>query len=80
MTIAFSAVPPIPKPSIPGGHQPAPICGTVSTTQSTMLSEGFNITNLDLIHLLLPLLKTLAYSQESRQSVLRRGCYLLYSF
>ena len=42
-TIAFSAVPPIPRPSIPGGHQPAPIPGTVRSTQSTMLSLGFSI-------------------------------------
>ena len=27
MTIAFSAVPPMPMPSMPGGHQPAPMCG-----------------------------------------------------
>ena len=42
---AFSAVPPIPIPSMPGGHQPAPIVGSVFSTQSTMLSLGFNITN-----------------------------------
>ena len=48
MTAAFSAVPPIPIPSIPGGHQPAPIVGTVFKTQSTMLSDGFNITIFDL--------------------------------
>ncbi len=45
---AFSAVPPMPMPSIPGGHQPAPIVGTVFTTQSTIESDGFNITNFDL--------------------------------
>jgi hypothetical protein len=28
-TMAFSAVPPMPMPSMPGGHQPAPIVGTV---------------------------------------------------
>ena len=33
--MAFSAVPPMPMPSIPGGHQPAPIVGTVLSTQST---------------------------------------------
>ena len=48
ITIAFSAVPPIPIPNIPGGHQPAPIVGTVFTTQSTMLSEGLSIASLDL--------------------------------
>ena len=46
--MAFSAVPPIPIPSIPGGHQPAPIVGTVLSTQSTIESDGFNIANLDL--------------------------------
>ena len=45
-SIAFSAVPPKPMPSIPGGHQPAPMVGTVFITQSTRLSLGFNITNL----------------------------------
>ena len=46
--IAFSAVPPMPIPNMPGGHQPAPIVGTVLSTQSTILSEGFSITNFDL--------------------------------
>ena len=46
--MAFSAVPPMPMPRMPGGHQPAPILGTVSSTQSTMLSEGFSAANLDL--------------------------------
>ena len=35
ISIAFSAVPPMPMPSMPGGHQPAPIVGTVFSTQST---------------------------------------------
>ncbi len=47
-TIAFSALPPIPMPSMPGGHQPAPIVGTVFSTQSTIESDGFSITNFDL--------------------------------
>lgn len=47
-SMAFSAVPPMPSPRTPGGHQPAPMAGTVFNTQSTMLSDGFNITNLDL--------------------------------
>ncbi len=47
-SIAFSAVPPTPMPSMPGGHQPAPIVGTVFSTQSTIESLGFSITNLDL--------------------------------
>jgi hypothetical protein len=47
-SIAFSAVPPTPMPSMPGGHQPAPMVGTVLSTQSTIESDGFSITNLDL--------------------------------
>ena len=43
--IAFSAVPPIPIPSMPGGHHPAPIVGTVLSTQSTIESPGFSIAN-----------------------------------
>ena len=46
--MAFSALPPIPTPSIPGGHQPAPISGTISSTQSATESEGFSIANRDL--------------------------------
>ena len=46
-----SAVPPMPMPNIPGGHQPAPICGNISTTQSTILSDGFIILNFDLFSL-----------------------------
>jgi hypothetical protein len=45
-SIAFSAVPPMPMPSMPGGHQPAPIVGTVFSTQSTMESDGLSIANL----------------------------------
>ena len=33
---------------MPGGHQPAPIVGTVFSTQSTTESLGFSITNFDL--------------------------------
>ncbi len=40
---AFSAVPPTPMPSMPGGHQPAPIVGTVLSTQSTMESLGLSM-------------------------------------
>ena len=46
ISIAFSAVPPMPMPSMPGGHQPAPIVGTVFSTQSTRLSLGLSMTNL----------------------------------
>ena len=56
--MAFSAVPPMPMPSMPGGHQPAPIVGTVFITQSTMLSLGFSITNLLLFSLPPPLAAT----------------------
>ena len=35
----------MPMPSIPGGHQPAPIVGTVFSTQSTIESDGFSIAN-----------------------------------
>ncbi|MCY1219498.1 hypothetical protein D9M72_314760 [compost metagenome] len=38
----------MPMPSMPGGHQPAPMVGTVFSTQSTIESDGFSITNLDL--------------------------------
>ena len=41
-------LPPMPMPRMPGGHQPAPMVGSVFATQSTMLSDGFNITSLDL--------------------------------
>src|SRR6202035_2882367 len=44
----FSAVPPTPIPRIPGGHQPAPKVGTVSSTQSTRESDGFRTVKLDL--------------------------------
>src|ERR1700743_2349747 len=47
-SIAFSAVPPMPMPSMPGGHQPAPMVGTVFSTQSTMESDGLSMANLDL--------------------------------
>ena len=47
-SMAFSAVPPTPMPSMPGGHQPAPIVGTVFSTQSTIESLGLSITNFDL--------------------------------
>jgi fumarate hydratase class I len=33
---------------MPGGHQPAPICGTISSTQSTIESDGLSILNFDL--------------------------------
>ncbi len=47
ISIAFSAVPPTPMPSMPGGHQPAPIVGTVFSTHSAIESEGLSIANLD---------------------------------
>ena len=36
----------MPMPSMPGGHQPAPIVGTVLMTQSMIESDGFSMTNL----------------------------------
>ena len=45
---AFSGVPPMPIPKMPGGHQPAPMVGTVFKTQSTMLSDGLSMAILDL--------------------------------
>ena len=38
----------MPIPNIPGGHQPAPIFGTTSNIQSTMLSFGFSMASLAL--------------------------------
>ena len=46
MSMAFSAVPPTPMPSMPGGHQPAPMCGTVLSTQSARDSLGLSMANL----------------------------------
>ena len=46
-SIAFSEVPPMPMPSIPGGHQPAPMVGTVFSTHSTTESVGLSMTNFD---------------------------------
>ena len=62
ISMAFSAVPPTPIPSMPGGHQPAPIVGTVFITQSTIESDGFSITNLDLFSEPPPLAATLTSS------------------
>ena len=59
---AFSAVPPIPIPSMPGGHQPAPIVGTVLSTQSTTESPGFSMTILLLFSLPPPLAATVTSS------------------
>ncbi len=47
-SIAFSGVPPMPMPRMPGGHQPAPMVGTVFSTQSTIESDGLSIAILDL--------------------------------
>ena len=38
----------MPMPSMPGGHQPAPMVGTVLSTQSTIESDGLSMANLDL--------------------------------
>ena len=45
---AFSALPPMPIPNMPGGHQPAPIWGTTSNIQSTILSLGLSMVSLAL--------------------------------
>ena len=58
MSTAFSAVPPMPMPSMPGGHQPAPMVGTVFKTQSMTLSLGLSMTILDLFSLPPPLAAT----------------------
>ena len=58
ISMAFSAVPPMPMPSMPGGHQPAPMVGTVLSTQSTSESLGLSITNLLLFSLPPPLAAT----------------------
>jgi len=57
--IAFSAEPPMPMPSMPGGHQPAPINGTVFTTQSRIESLGLSMANLALFSLPPPLAETM---------------------
>ena len=46
-SMAFSEVPPMPMPRMPGGHQPAPMVGTVFSTHSTMESDGFSMANFD---------------------------------
>ena len=55
ITVAFSGVPPMPRPRMPGGHQPAPIVGTVLSTQSTIESLGLRQTIFDLFSLPPPL-------------------------
>ena len=67
--MARSAVPPMPMPRMPGGHQPAPIVGTVFSTQSTRLSLGFIITNLLLFSLPPPLAATMTSIVEPGTSV-----------
>ncbi len=67
-SIAFSALPPMPTPSMPGGHQPAPISGTTSRTQSATESEGFNIANIDLFSDPPPLAATVISSCSPAQN------------
>ena len=67
-SIAFSAVPPMPMPSIPGGHQPAPIVGTVFSTQSTIESEGFSMANFALASDPPPLAATVTSTVAPRTS------------
>ena len=68
ITTALSAVPPTPMPSMPGGHQPAPIPGTVSSTQSTSESEGFSIASVDLFSEPPPLAATVTSTAEPATS------------
>ena len=63
-SMAFSALPPMPTPSMPGGHQPAPISGTASTTQSATESDGFSIANMDLFSEPPPLAATVISSRS----------------
>ena len=65
-SMAFSALPPMPTPSIPGGHQPAPISGTISSTQSATESDGFSIANMDLFSEPPPLAATVISTCSSR--------------
>ena len=69
-SIAFSAVPPTPMPSMPGGHQPAPMVGTVFSTQSTRLSLGFIMMNLLLFSLPPPLAATVTSSLSPGTTVM----------
>jgi hypothetical protein len=48
ISIAFSGEPPMPSERMPGGHQSAPIVGTIESTQSTMESLGRSMANFDL--------------------------------
>ncbi len=65
---ARSAVPPMPMPSMPGGHQPAPIVGTVLSTQSTTESDGLSMAILDLFSEPPPLAATVTSSVLPRTS------------
>ena len=49
ITIAFSGVPPIPTPSMPGGHQSPPMVGTCPRIHSTTSSLGLRIAKRDLL-------------------------------
>ncbi len=69
-SIARSALPPMPIPSIPGGHQPAPIVGTVFSTHSTRSSLGFIIVNFDLFSLPPPLAATITSTALPGTSVI----------
>ena len=70
ISMAFSAVPPTPMPSMPGGHQPAPIVGTVFMTQSTRLSLGLSMMNLLLFSLPPPLAATVTSSLSPGTTVM----------
>ena len=57
-SMAFSGVPPMPTPRMPGGHQPAPMVGTTEQIQSTTESDGLSMANLAFASLPPPLAAT----------------------
>ena len=63
-SMAFSGVPPMPMPSTPGGHQPAPMAGTIDSTQSLTESLGFSTANLAFASLPPPLAATSTFSRS----------------
>ncbi len=69
ITVAFSGVPPMPMPRMPGGHQPAPMVGTVLRTQSTMESDGFRHTILTLFSLPPPLAAQVISERDHRGTI-----------
>ena len=60
----------MPMPMMPGGHQPAPIVGTVFSTQSTIESDGFSMTNFDFASEPPPLAATITSTVSPGTSVM----------